>query len=118
MGSSTFRRAVVRARRLNCWKTNPILRLRIFASAFSSSRATCSPSSSYEPDVGRSRQPMTFISVDLPDPEGPMIATISPAPTCSETPLSTVRSSPPVLYVLTMSLTVIMGPVYTRNSIT
>jgi hypothetical protein len=28
--------------------------------------------------VGRSRQPMMFISVDLPDPDGPMIATYSP----------------------------------------
>jgi len=28
--------------------------------------------------VGVSRQPSKFMSVDLPDPEGPMIATYSP----------------------------------------
>ena len=30
-------------------------------------------------EVGRSRQPMMFSSVDLPEPDGPMIATCSPA---------------------------------------
>ena len=29
---------------------------------------------------------MRFISVDLPEPDGPMIATYSPAATASETP--------------------------------
>ena len=36
------------------------------------------PSSMYVPDVGRSRQPRMFISVDLPEPEVPMMATNSP----------------------------------------
>ena len=31
------------------------------------------------PEVGRSRQPRMFISVDLPEPDAPTIATISPA---------------------------------------
>ncbi len=30
------------------------------------------------PLLGVSRQPIRFISVDLPDPDGPMIATYSP----------------------------------------
>ena len=31
-------------------------------------------SSLYDPAVGLSRQPRMFMSVDLPEPEGPMIA--------------------------------------------
>ena len=52
---------------------------------------------------------MIFISVDFPDPDGPMIATISPLLTCRDTSLSTVKSIEPVLYVFTMLLTVITG---------
>src|SRR2546428_9622111 len=40
----------------------------------------------YLPAVGRSRQPMIFISVDFPDPEGPMIATYSPCVTIRSMP--------------------------------
>ena len=38
------------------------------------------------PEVGESRQPSVFISVDLPLPEGPMIATYSPRSIVSDTP--------------------------------
>ena len=38
---------------------------------------TSVPLSQYSPDVGVSRQPITFISVDLPEPDGPMMATYS-----------------------------------------
>ena len=57
------------------WKTKPTCRLRISASRFRSSPATFSPDSTYSPEVGVSRQPMMFMSVDLPDPEGPTTAT-------------------------------------------
>ena len=36
------------------------------------------PLSKYLPLLGVSRQPIRFISVDLPEPDGPMIATYSP----------------------------------------
>jgi hypothetical protein len=36
------------------------------------------PSSRKLPLVGRSRQPRVFMSVDLPEPEGPTDATYSP----------------------------------------
>ena len=36
---------------------------------------TSTPSSRYWPPVGMSRQPRMFISVDLPEPDEPMIAT-------------------------------------------
>ena len=76
--ATTFSAALVRARRLKLWNTKPMRRLRIRASDGSSSPATSIPSSRYVPDVGRSRQPMMFIRVDLPDPDAPMIATNSP----------------------------------------
>ncbi len=37
------------------------------------------------PSDGTSSAPMRFIMVDLPDPEGPMMATKSPASISSET---------------------------------
>jgi hypothetical protein len=49
----------------------PDLRLRISASSSSTIEATSWPLNSYRPAVGVSRQPSMFISVDLPDPEGP-----------------------------------------------
>src|SRR5213078_4748157 len=62
--------------------------------------ATFSPSSQISPDVGRSRQPIRFTNVDLPDPEGPMIASHSPDSTCRET-LSSARMT---LFNLIISL--------------
>ncbi len=38
---------------------------------------TLVPLSQYSPEVGVSRQPSRFISVDLPEPDGPMSATYS-----------------------------------------
>ena len=40
--------------------------------------ATSVPSSKYRPLVGRSRQPMMFIRVDLPEPDWPIMAQYSP----------------------------------------
>ena len=85
MGSSTFFTALVRASRLNPWKTKPSFWLRIAASSFLPSPSTRAPSSVYEPDVGVSRHPSRFISVDLPDPEAPMMATSSPRVTVRST---------------------------------
>ena len=86
----------MRGIRLNDWKTNPILRLRMRESAASSSVRTSIPSRKNWPRVGTSRQPMMFISVDLPDPEAPMIATKSPRSTTSETPRSACTSTSPI----------------------
>ncbi len=47
------------------------------ASSSSVKSLTFCPFSQYSPVVGVSRQPIRFISVDLPDPEGPIIATNS-----------------------------------------
>src|SRR5579872_6155880 len=61
--------------------------------------ATFSPSSQISPDVGRSRQPIRFTSVDLPEPDGPMIAIHSPGSTVSEK-LSRARMTPPLASAL------------------
>ena len=50
-----------------------------------------------------------FISVDLPDPEAPISATISPRSIDSETPLSTGTSISPTWYVLKMFSSRISG---------
>ena len=46
---------------------------------------------------------MTFISVDLPDPDGPMMDTISPALISSETPFSAATSTLPMRYIFVTS---------------
>ena len=57
--------------------------------------AMSSPSSRYSPEVGLSRQPMMFIKVVFPEPEGPIMATYSPSSTEREISLSTGTSSLP-----------------------
>ncbi len=64
--------------RLNPWKTNPLCRLRITASSSRPRRLTSCPSRVYVPSVGVSRHPRMFMSVDLPEPDGPMTAPNSP----------------------------------------
>src|SRR5258708_4684618 len=44
-----------------------------------------------------------FISVDLPEPEEPMIETSSPAPMSRSMPFNTCRRFAPTVYVLWMS---------------
>ena len=78
-GSSTLASAMVRGIRLNDWKTKPILRLRTAASSSSSSVDDVDAVEEVAARrSGTSRQPMMFISVDLPEPEAPMMATKSP----------------------------------------
>ena len=50
--------------------------------------ATSVPARWYVPEDGRSRQPMTCMSVDLPEPDGPTMATNSPSRTWMSTPAS------------------------------
>src|SRR5213082_68777 len=67
-GSSTLCSALARGSRLNVWNTNPISLLRIRASSSSDKSLTFWLLSQYSPAVGVSRQPIRFMSVDLPDP--------------------------------------------------
>src|SRR2546422_7843386 len=76
-GSSTLCRADARGSRLKVWKTKPISLLRIRASSSSARSETFCPLSQYSPPVGVSRQPIRFMSVDFPEPDGPITATRS-----------------------------------------
>ena len=65
------------------WKTNPMRVRRMRPRSASESCATSRPSNSSDPLVGVSTQPSRCSSVDLPQPDGPVIATYSPASTVS-----------------------------------
>ena len=83
--------------RLKNWNTKPTWSRRSCVSLASSMRVMSSPAISTVPLVGLSRPAIVCMSVDLPDPEGPMTATSSPGRTLSETPRSAstaVASSP------------------------
>ena len=81
---------------MNCWKTKPMRRFRTEARATSSMWLTSSPASQYVPLLGTSRQPKMCMSVDFPDPEGPMTATYSPSPMDRETPRRAATANAPV----------------------
>jgi hypothetical protein len=59
---------------LKNWKTKPTLSRRSWVSSASSSEARAAPSITTSPAVGRSSPARMCIRVDLPEPEGPMIA--------------------------------------------
>ena len=60
--------------RLNVWKMKPILSRRSWVSARSLSVVISWPSIHTLPAVGLSRPARMCISVDLPEPDGPMMA--------------------------------------------
>jgi hypothetical protein len=66
------------------------------ASSSSSISETFLPLSQYSPCVGVSRQPIKFINVDFPEPDGPMIAMYSPRGMSKETPCSACTASVPI----------------------
>ena len=90
---ATFSSALMRESRLKPWKTKPILSRRRAARPSLSSRETSTPSHRYVPDEGVSRQPIRFIKVDLPEPDGPMIATNSPRAMYRLTPFNATTSA-------------------------
>ena len=65
------------------------------------------PSNKYVPDVGRSKHPMMFNSVDLPDPEGPVMDSHSPrlSQRSTSTSACTAGSTPYCLPTLLKSKT-------------
>ena len=83
-----FSSAVSIGRRLKNWKTNPMWLRRSFVSSESLSVVISVPAIVTEPLVGLSRPARTCISVDLPEPEGPMTAVSRPRGTSTETPRS------------------------------
>src|SRR6266403_973234 len=88
----------------------------MYASSSSSRSLTSRPASQYLPELGESRQPIRFISVDLPDPEGPMMATYSPLRISTSTPRSACTCSAPISYTLASASVLITTPEPTRSS--
>jgi hypothetical protein len=69
-----FCAAVSCGSRLNDWNTKPIRSRRTLVSTRSDCAVRSVPPSSARPDVAVSRPARQCMSVDLPDPDGPMIA--------------------------------------------
>src|SRR6266403_6053109 len=82
----------------------------MYASSSSSSALTSRPASQYLPEVGVSRHPIRFMSVDLPEPEGPMMATYSPRRISTVTPRRAWTSSEPIWYVFQRSSVLMANP--------
>src|SRR5487761_257548 len=114
-GSSTLCSAVARASRLKVWKTKPISLLRMRASSSSFNSLTRCPFSQYWPLLGVSRQPIKFMSVDLPEPEGPMMATYSPLRISRVTPRNACTCSEPISYVFHRSSVLMTMPASTKS---
>src|SRR5580658_2473679 len=95
--------------RWKAWKTMPMVSRRKRASPSSSSVPRSMPATATRPPLGRSRPPVTIISVDLPEPEGPTRLTVSPAATRSETPRRTLTGPAALASVSRTSASSIMG---------
>ena len=92
-----FSAAVMVGSRLNDWKMKPIRSRRSSVSALSLSEVISVSPRYTSPEVGRSRPASMCSSVDLPEPEGPMIAVNwpSPRPTLTLSRAATVASPLP-----------------------
>ena len=77
-GSAMFSAAVSIGSRLKNWKMNPMWSRRSFVSAVSSRLAMSTPATMTSPDVGLSSPARMCMSVDLPEPDGPMTAVSCP----------------------------------------
>ena len=90
-----FSPAVSVGTRLKDWNTNPI-RSRRRTVSFLSDRLPISVSPMNTcPEVGTSSAAQQCISVDLPDPDGPITAVNSPAAMSSDTPSRARTSASP-----------------------
>ena len=99
MGSMTFSSAVSVGKSWKNWKTMPTLAPRQAASLSSFIWSMRSPAIVTLPAVGRSMPVIMLSIVDLPEPDGPTMATSWPSSMSRSTPLSASNSSLPVLYV-------------------
>src|ERR1022692_496905 len=94
-GSATFSAAVSPGSRLKSWNTYPTVRRRSLALALRDIPDSTVPPIRTSPLVASSRLPAIVSSVDLPDPLGPITATITPASTDRSTPLSACTCAAP-----------------------
>ncbi len=96
IGSSRFSSAVSIGRRLKNWKTKPTFSRRSSVSGLSLRVVISVPSMVTLPDVGASRPARMFISVDLPEPDGPITAANWPFGKSTVTPRRASTAAPPV----------------------
>ena len=94
-GSTTFSSAFSIGSRLKNWKMKPTCWRRSFVSAVSSSALSGIPAIETVPEVGLSRPARMCISVDLPDPDGPMMAVNRPFGKSTVTPSSARTAASP-----------------------
>jgi hypothetical protein len=94
-GRRMFSSADSVGRRLNDWKTKPMWRRRSAVSALSPIVPTSSPAMATVPPLGRSSPARRCMSVDLPEPDGPMTAVNWPRGTSSVTPRSACTAASP-----------------------
>ena len=73
-----FSAAVSIGSRLKNWKMNPMWSRRSLVSSVSSSAVISTPATETSPDVGLSSPARMCISVDLPEPDGPITAVSRP----------------------------------------
>ena len=98
-----FCAAVSCGSRLKDWKTNPIRSRRTRVSVRSDWPVSSVPPSRTRPEVAVSRPARQCISVDLPDPDEPMIAVNSARPKPTETPSRARTAVSPLPYTFTRS---------------
>ena len=96
-GRRMFSSAVSVGSRLNCWKTKPMCVRRSFVSALSGIAGDVVRRRSWTwPSVGRSSPASRCMSVDLPEPDGPMTAVNWPAGTSMLTPRRASTAASPL----------------------
>src|SRR5271170_4493076 len=95
-----FSVAVSVGTRLKDWNTKPIRSRRSLVSPASSRVPTSSPPTNVCPDVGRSSPAMQCMSVDLPEPDGPMTAVNRPWSKVTVIPARACTATWPTPYVL------------------
>ena len=83
-----FSAAVSIGSRLKNWKMKPMWSRRSFVSSVSSRPLMSTPATETSPEVGLSRPARMCMSVDLPEPDGPMTAVSRPWAMSTETPRS------------------------------
>src|SRR6266536_1279018 len=94
-GSRMFSRALSIGSKLKNWKMNPMCSLRSLVSGVSARVVISVPATCTEPDVGLSKPARMCMSVDLPDPDGPITAVIRPTGMSTLTPRSAATAVSP-----------------------
>src|SRR6266508_1546642 len=102
-GSRMFSSAVSVGSRLNCWKTKPTLSRRNRVRPKSDRPVTRVPPMNTSPRVTESSPARQCISVDLPEPDGPMMAVNAPRASSTLTPRSAVTCASPLPYTFQTS---------------